>query len=301
MRLVADVGGTNTRIGLARDGKLLGESVRSFLNDDFASFTDVIAQYQRDASAVTLTDMAVAVAGPVGEGSARLTNRDWSFCTTDLSARYGNIPSLLLNDLGALGQAVPTFDQDSLHAIWGTDATNPQQALIVGVGTGFNVSPVLLRGGEPFCLNAELGHAALPVDIHHALANRISSAADEFMTVEHLFSGRGLSRAYALVTKDPMPPKHVLSADMGAAQIKFAEFYAELLAILTRNLLLSFLPEGGVYFAGGVARTLLTSPACDRFIQTYSAPMALADGLHAPVRVITDDAAALKGCARVVI
>ncbi len=307
MRLVADVGGTNARVGLARNGALLGDTVRSYRNDDFASFDDVLARFKQEIGPAPLTELAVAVAGPVGDGSARLTNRNWRFSEVDLSRAHGGIPAVLLNDLGALGQALPALSEEGLAPVWGRFSDRSQQgatgaasqALVIGIGTGFNVSPMVTRGGQSTCLNAEAGHVALPHDIHALLQGRIGARAAEFATVEHLFSGRGLAALHAALSGRAEDPRDILSGGDDANRAATQALFAETLALLCRNLLLAYLPTGGLAFAGSVARGLFASPARDGFINHYTAPMALEQVQHAPIAVIRDDAAALRGCAMV--
>ena len=62
--------------------------------------------------------------------------------------------------------------------------------------------------------------------------------------------------------------------------------------------MLAFLPTAGIFFAGGVARNLLATPARKRFFADFAKPFDLDQTLSAPVFSILDDAAALKGCAR---
>jgi glucokinase len=48
LALVADVGGTNTRVGLARDGTVAPDTVARFANANFADLPAVIAAYLAD-------------------------------------------------------------------------------------------------------------------------------------------------------------------------------------------------------------------------------------------------------------
>jgi glucokinase len=290
LRLAADVGGTNTRLGLAEGGVLLADSVQSFRNDGFSGFAEVMNQYLQGAAPGGVAEVAIAIAGPVTGTTARLTNRDWHFDAAALSQHLSGAQVHLLNDLAARGQASPHLGAECLDTVIGPagDAGGDGQRLVIGIGTGFNLSPVLHAGGQVQCLNVEYGHVSLPLDVAEHLRARIGDTG-AFRTVEHLFSGRGHAAVRGQFADD----------DQGAQAIQ--AFYAELLALLARNLVLAFLPAQGIYFAGAVARSLLTSPARQVFAEAFRQPFALNTGIEAPVYVILDDAAALKGCAAVTI
>ncbi|KIC34197.1 glucokinase [Leisingera sp. ANG-M7] len=286
LRLAADVGGTNTRLGLARDGVLLADTVQSFRNDAFGSFAEVMNLYLQTAAPGGVAEVAIAIAGPVTGTTARLTNRDWHFDAAALSRHLNGAQVHLLNDLAALGQACPQLGAECLDTVTApSDAPGKDgQRLVVGIGTGFNLSPVLHAGGQVQCLNVEYGHVSLPLDVAQHLRGHVPEA-EAFATVEHLFSGRGHAAVRAYFPEG------------GAGTPDFQAFYAHLLALLARNLMLAFLPAQGMYFAGAVARSILSSPARAVFAEHFRQPFALDARIAAPVHVILDDAAALKGCA----
>lgn len=279
-RLVADVGGTNTRLGLARGGAPDPATVRSYRNEGFGGFADLVERYLAETGAAVPDLLVAAVAGPVSDGRARLTNRDWSFDAAALSAQF-SAEVALLNDLGALGHAVAHLDDGQRRAVLRPETPpSGEQALVVGVGTGFNVCPVVTAGGRRVCLRAEYGHTHLPAPARDMLREALGPEADRFLSVEDIFSGRGFQAAKSLF-----------------AGARFEGFYAELLGVLAGDLMLAFLPTDGLYFAGGVARGLLTSGAAECFVHSFEVASSRKFGLSAPVWVITDDAAALTGCA----
>ncbi|NSY41640.1 glucokinase [Leisingera sp. ANG59] len=285
-RLAADVGGTNTRLGLARDGVLLADTVQSYRNDGCSGFAEVMDRYLQGAAPEGVAEVAIAIAGPVTGSTARLTNRDWDFDAAALSQHLNGAQVHLLNDLAALGQACPHLGAECLDKVIAPagDTGGDGQRLVAGIGTGFNLSPVLQAGGQVQCLNVEYGHVSLPLDVAEHLRSHVPEA-DAFATVENLFSGRGYAAVRAHFPED----------DTGAQN--FQAFYANLLALLARNLMLAFLPAQGVYFAGAVARSILASPARAVFAERFQQPFELDARITAPVHVILDDAAALKGCA----
>lgn len=285
-RLVADIGGTNSRLGLVSPGNATVASVKSYRNDDYSRFEEVLDAYIHEQSAPDIAELVIAVAGPVYAGRARLTNRDWPFHSASLAQGLGGCKVALLNDLAALGLASPHLDAASLAPVYvpAEGDSVSDQKLVVGVGTGFNVSPVLMREGAVQHLSVEYGHVGLPQELSHYLHECFEVTAKDFPTVEHVFSGRG----YA--TLSSLHKNRGLEGD-------FPSHYATLLAMLSRNLMLAYLPRGGLFFAGGVARNLLCSPAKDAFVKVFQRPFGLETVQPAPVFAILDDAAALRGCA----
>lgn len=69
--LVADIGGTNTRVALTRGTDLLSETVSRYRNAEFDSLTQVLEQFIADQGGVDPTAACVAVAGPVHNGTAK--------------------------------------------------------------------------------------------------------------------------------------------------------------------------------------------------------------------------------------
>ncbi len=280
-RLVADIGGTNARLAVARAGVVLPGSERRYANDGFAGFEDLAERYLSQIHPGPLSEIVVAVAGPVGPGTARLTNRGWTFDAEALSRRFVAPRVMLMNDLAALGQALDSLGEDGLMTICEGDATGGTQALVAGIGTGFNTSHVLYRGADARCTRAEFGHVSLPHPVATALHERFGDTAPDFATVEDCFSGRGFARVKAACGADVV------------------EFYGQLTGLLARELRLAFMPDAGLYFAGSVARAILTGGGAGAFARAFHAPTPVPLGAPPPVRMIMDDMAALKGCASV--
>ena len=297
--LVADVGGTNTRIGLSDAGAV--SHIHRYENDAHPSFDGVLADYLSHVGrGADLSAAVIAVAGPVTSRQAKLTNRDWTFDGMALVDVLPGQPKVrLINDLVALGHAVPHLsDAQRSTLLAGADQPLNAQSLVAGVGTGFNVC--LLRGGV--VMEAELGHASLPSSVATLLREALGSAAERFATNEAVLSGRGLSRIYQAMTGESLPGSKILAAADGqtcAAAREAVLLMARLLGCFTRELVFQYLPFGGIHFAGGAARGVLGSDARQEFVAAF-----LHDGpfreqvAQVPVHVILDDQAALIGAAR---
>ncbi len=299
-RLVADLGGTNCRLALVAEAGQSFGAAKTYRNEQFGSFSDLLTTYLAQEEPPQISEMVIAVAGPVSADVAKLTNRGWRISAQELSAQLNGARVHVLNDLSALGHALPMLrgpDLAQLHSL-GDAETHPQK-LVIGIGTGFNLSPLTVASNGVICLEAEYGHVALPLDLYRELAARLGEKAVEFRTVECCFSGRGFEALYAAVSPDSpaLPAAEIMARAQQPETSAFLDFYAQLLALLARNLLKGFMPRGGLYFAGTVARSLLCSPAKAAFVAEFSRPDPQFPDIKAPVFCILDDGAALKGCA----
>ncbi|MFC3630285.1 glucokinase [Paracoccus angustae] len=300
--LLGDVGGTNARLAIARNGSIDPQTVTRFRGDDHASFDDVVRQFLRQQDQPRIHAVCVAVAGPVSGGRARLTNRDWDF-DQDRLARLTDADHVrLINDLTALGYATPALGGDGVAVLRRAppDRARNGQALVVNLGTGFNVCAVRsLPGGAITAMEAEEGHTHLPANIHGRLLDAVGpDAARGFTSTEEAFAGRGLSRLHAALTGTPPVPGEQIdrASDAGepAAEATY-ELFTELVGLLCRELALRFMPLEGLFLAGSVARSI--ADRMDRFETGFLAePFMRHIPENTPVFMIRDDMAALQGC-----
>ena len=76
-----------------------------------------------------------------------------------------------MNDITALGYEVPVLSAPQLRRIDSGSANQSgvYQALVVGIGTGFDVSSVLQVGGKTLCPSVGAEHVSLPSSIGRML------------------------------------------------------------------------------------------------------------------------------------
>lgn len=300
--LLGDVGGTNARLAIARNGAIDGETVTRFRGDDYASFDDVVRQFLTEQDNPHISSVCVAVAGPVSGGKAQLTNRNWDF-SEDRLARLTDADQVrLINDLTALGYATPALRGDGLAVLREApeDRARNGQALVVGLGTGFNVCAVrVLPGGAITALEAEEGHTCLPANIYQRLVDLFGrDGAAAFFSTEETFAGRGLSRLHAARTNTAAVRSETIAeaAWQGDPEaVATYDMFAELVGLLCRELALRFMPLEGMFLAGSVGRSI-----ADRMEIFEAAFLAEAYMRHipenTPLFLIRDDMAALQGC-----
>lgn len=305
--LVADVGGTNTRVALAQGGVVDAASVTRFVNAEHASLTEVLAAYVAARGTPALAAAATAIAGPVEAGRGRLTNLDWDIDGPRIEAATGAAHGVVLNDLVAQGHALGHLPDAAFRPIRPGPVVPGAARLVIGIGTGFNAAPVHDTPDTRVVAPSECGHITLPTLTaeDRALADDIARDHDGFPGVEEVLSGRGLLNLYHRAGA----PVAARAADLAAAlaagdriAAAAADRFARTLGMVVGDLALIHLPFGGIHLIGGVARALAPRLADPVLGQPFR------DGLGSKGRfsdltrrfditLIEDDLAALTGMA----
>lgn len=306
--LVADIGGTNTRIGLAQDGALRPDSIRRFRNAEHSGLDRVLEIYGAEADLPALDGICVDIAGPVEAGAGRLTNLDWTLREDLLCTWSGARKAALINDLQAQGYGAGLVPADKLRRIApGAETPTTDTSLIVNVGTGFNAVVVHNGSDGKYVPPAEAGHGALPVESAADLRLCEMIRADHgFAAVEDVLSGRGLERVYRWLAQEAGQPDsrtaHAILAeadvDPDSLSAQATGVFARYLGRVSGDLALAHLPFGGIYLVGGLAVAL--APKLDglgftealrskgRFSKLVS---------RIAVHAVEDDYSALRGAA----
>ncbi|SFI87180.1 glucokinase [Celeribacter neptunius] len=308
LTLVADIGGTNTRVALADGVTLLPDTVRRYSNRKFPGLESVLRQYLEDEGGIDCKGACVAVAGPVRDGVGTMTNLDWTIDRDTLRRATRAEHVSILNDLQAQGHALGLVDPENIRSVIKAPEASPQAVkLVVGVGTGFNAAPVFETDRGRFVAPSECGHANLPIRNEHELALcQFVETAHGFPAVEDVLSGRGLERVYLFLgteegdayEKSAAEIMASVEADDDPRATETARLFVKILGTVVGNLSLVQLPFGGVYLVGGVARHIAP------YLDLFDFDVAFRDkGRFAgfmqnfAVSVIEDDYAALIGCA----
>ncbi|MEM9499576.1 MAG: glucokinase [Pseudomonadota bacterium] len=292
--LLVDLGGTHCRVGLGTRGRLVPGSVRKHSNAGFDHLETLLASYLSVYPA-HITSICAGVAGPVRNGSAQLTNHRWRVDGKALARSLGADRTLLINDLQAQACALDDLSGDAIAPLLsGTpDPTGPR--MVMCLGTGCNIAVAHRQGDRLFAPPSESGHTTLPDALEFRALYDHLRKAHPHLPVEAALSGAGLSRIHAVMTGKEQSPEAIIAA----APADTLGVFARLLGQVAGNLALSHMATGGVFLIGGLARAIaphlarlgLRAPFCDH--GPYTDLMA-----RIPLHVITDDTAALLGCAR---
>ncbi len=308
LSVVADIGGTNTRVALAEGRLVLPESIRRYRNSEFPGLESVLKRYIADEDGVDPKAACVAVAGPVRDGRATMTNLDWTMDKSTIARATGAETVAILNDLQAQGHALGFIDPANVRTIIPFPQASEQAAkLVIGVGTGFNAAPVFETDAGRYVTPSESGHVNLPVqtDAEMRLCRYVSTAHG-FPSVEDVLSGRGLERVYAWLGEEAEDPREAKASDImqSCAQgndnraTEAAKVFTRMMGTVAGNLSLIQLPFGGVYLVGGVARAFAPYLHDYGFADAFRNKGRFSGFMsNFGVAVVEDDYAALTGSA----
>ncbi|MGQ0567484.1 MAG: glucokinase [Gemmobacter sp.] len=318
LALVADIGGTNTRVALADGGVVRQDTIAKFPNRAFTGIDGVLARYMAEAGLASVAGASVAGAGPVQDGAVTMTNlfdengAAWIIDAPRVMRATGAGTVAVLNDLQAQGQALGHIADANLRPVVEGPRAARGTMLVVGLGTGVNAAPVHNTPWGRVVPPSECGHVTMPVRGAEGL--RLQGFIETLLAsrrepphagVEELLSGRGLGNLHAFAVAEacggPARDSAAVLAALAAGDPlaeHAARLYTYVLGQMLADQALIHLPYGGIYLIGGMSRAM--TPFFDRFGLTTAfredrrVPLLTRDFA---VAVVEDDFAALTGCA----
>jgi glucokinase len=301
-RIVADVGGTNSRFAISAGPGDLGE-VRIYQTSGEISFADALAAYVADIGAPAATswcrDVCIAAAGPVDAGSVRLTNAAWSISAREVSQILGGVPVSLVNDLEAVGFLLPHLQPADVSPIGGSaDDALFGNRVAVNVGTGFGAATAVRSARGQWAIAAgEAGHMSLPLASEEEMG-LLSLGA----TIEDFISGAGIGRLYAAHLQNTKSEiGHSADAIFAAvgqdpAAAQTAAMLSRLLGRITGDLVLATAAWDGAFLCGSVARAWLAVADIGAFRSAFESKGPMRDRMvRVPTFLINQREPALMG------
>ena len=165
--LVADIGGTNTRVGLSQNSKLMRQSIEKYPNANVKSLDEILIRYLSAQKLDTVSGVCVALAGPVRNDVAQMTNLSWEITKDSLARVTGAKTVGLLNDLQAQGYALDHLSDNQLLPVSGKRAVSSKDTkLVCGIGTGLMPARLFLLQMALWFLQLKRGTSAclLPIN-----------------------------------------------------------------------------------------------------------------------------------------
>lgn len=311
--LVADVGGTNARLGWVAGPGAPVSQVQVYRVADHASLADVVERYLAElpagGMARTPTRLAAAVATALDGDCVELTNGAWRFSRAETQRRLGLRSFQVLNDFEALALSLPRLTAAQLRPV-GTALPRPAGVLaVVGPGTGLGVAGVVQTAAGWMALPGEGGHATLAAgDDFEAEVLRHARREFAHVSAERLLSGIGLPvlhRAVAATlgqTASVLTPEEIVRRGLSPGEDPVCERtldqFCAFLGSFAGGVALTLGARGGLFIGGGIVPRLGERFFQSQFRARFEAKGRFQPYLAAiPTALITDTLAALSGAA----
>jgi glucokinase len=322
--LAGDIGGTKTLLSLYRwDGHSLEPRASArYPSAEWEDLAVMVNHFLASPPAEGVDHPAaacLAVAGPVRDGEARLTNLPWRL-NGDALAAACSIPRLeLVNDFVVLIHGLPHLQPHQLAPLRPGLPRREDPVLIVGAGTGLGVAMGIPSPGGLIPVATEAGHAGFAPrsqaewDLREWLRHDLGL---ERVSLERIVSGSGLGHVARWLLACHHPDgDHPLAAiasrwhgpeggdgraDLPAAvsvaaregdglALEALHLWVAAYGAAVGDLALDCLCRGGIWLAGGTAAKLLDELRSDRFIDAFLAKGRLRPALEPiPIQAAID-------------
>ena len=324
--LAADIGGTKTLVALFEERRheesppelVLVREAR-YRSDHYSDLATLLLSFLGDTP---VDGAGLAVAGPVVNQQAKLTNLPWSVDGATTATQL-KAPALLINDFAAAAWGIDSLSRDehvelqSGGELSRTEPDAPLAMAVIGPGTGLG-KVVIVRPRDQMVgrqvLSSEGGHAdfAPRNPFEDDLLAELRRQHGR-VSIERVVSGAGLVAMYRLAVQRGTPTQIQKDVDArgaaaigehahDAAAVEARRRFVSALGAEAGNFALQVLLPGGLWIAGGMAPKLRN--AMNDFDEIFLSAMCdkgRMRGLleNTRVRLITDARIGLRGAALV--
>jgi glucokinase len=303
--LLADIGATNARFAVSKNGSL--GSIVAVRVAEFPTFLAALHAFCREnASQQPIHRAVIAVAGPVKDGRAALTNASWVVDAEEVQSKFGPKTNLV-NDFVAVAYSIPALTaRGDVESIGSGSAELSAPIAVLGPGTGLGVACLIPSDDKPSVLASEGGHVTLPgtCEREDAIITQLRLRFGH-ASAERAVSGTGLENLFnAIAAIDRIEVRPLSAAEItenalaGKCELcrEALRTFCAFLGSFAGNVALTFRATGGVYIAGGISPRIVESIRSSEFRQRFEAKGRFTQYLRPiPSFVITHPAAAFLG------
>ncbi|MDB9303879.1 glucokinase [Nodularia spumigena CS-591/12] len=331
--LAGDIGGTKTILRLvdASDSlELQTICEETYRSGDFPDLVPLVQQFLSKANTPTPQKACFAIAGPVVDNTAKLTNLTWFLDTERLKQELGIDSMSLINDFAAVGYGIFGLSKKDLLTLQVGKHKLEAPIGVIGAGTGLGQGFLIKQGNYYQVFPSEGGHAdfAPRSELEFQLLKYLLDKHDiQRVSVERVVSGQGIVAIYQFLrdrkisSESPeiaqvvrtweqeagQPEKSVdpgAAIGMAALQgsdrlcVQTLQLFVDIYGAEAGNLALKLLPYGGLYIAGGIAPKIQTLLQNGSFLLNFSQKGRMRSILEdIPVHIILNPQVGLIGAA----
>ncbi|MCG9893587.1 MAG: glucokinase [Thermosynechococcaceae cyanobacterium MS004] len=323
--LAGDIGGTSTRLRLvafeeesytAPESGLLYE--QQYPSADAEHLNLIVKQFLQEANSPLPIAACFAIAGPVKNDTAQVTNLPWELDARQMEADLGIKTIRLINDFAGIGYGIPALQPADLVVLQDRPAVANATIAVLGAGTGLGEALLVWQKKRYEVLATEGGHTdyAPRTDLEIGLLQFLRSRHRR-VSVERVVSGQGIFAIYEYLrsipgaSPSPVVEAQILKEDPSAviAQqaladgdplcVQALDLFVANYGAEAGNLALKSLPYGGLYLAGGVGTKILPKLQNGLFLEHFLEKGRMRPILESlPVSLITNTNVGLIGAER---
>jgi glucokinase len=299
MRLLAgDVGGTKTLLRCVEaDGRTAREE--RYESASWKTFDDLLRAFFSDGDSGPIDAACFAVAGPVLNARAEVTNVGWVMEEAALAGAFGIGRVSLINDFYAVGLGVPLLGEADLLSLQKGERDRNAPIAILGAGTGLGEAMLVHYNGVHHVIPGEGGHADFsPQNEEQARLFLYLHAIHGHVSTERVVSGIGLVNIFTFLGGETATAAEIgLRANAGDALAARAfAIFVDAYGAEAGDLAIRTLARGGVYLAGGIAAKNIPWFTDGKFIEAFTRKGRFADVMKTmPVDLILEEKVGLIG------
>jgi len=273
--LAGDVGATKTKLAIfsSDDPHISAAQESTFPNVEYSSLDTLVQEFLSKVND-SIEFACFGVAGPIFQGSAKLTNLAWVIDEKELSASLKLASVRLLNDLQATAYYVPFLKPKEIETLNRGKPIYGGTIAVIAPGTGLGEAYLAWDGKRYHPHASEGGHGDF-APTNPSEIDLLSHLLSKFKHVsyERVCSGRGLYNIYKYYHEstqsrangcpaedkiseadDPTPP--IVDAALHKKSkcgicVKTLDMFISILGAEAGNLGLKFMATSGVYVGGG--------------------------------------------------
>lgn len=310
--LVGDIGGTSSRLALAKreaDGRTHLSEFRKYSNDNFSEFSDVLNTYLAGLKTPPRAALFAMAGPPKPDGSLELVNRDWPtvhHCALERAHHLDQV--ILANDFAAMARSVPEIPARDFISMLPGIPEESAPILVTGPGTGFGIGTLIrLQSGVFHVVTGEGGHAGYvartPLEVEIAARMRDIYG---YVCTEMIVSGGWLNRVCEVVCDIHGRPHEIVAPDDILTRAAAGEAFCVDLCQVRANGILEAAgnaalvngTKGGVVLTGSVAKGLVDWLGAPQAVERFRERGSHSDYMQdIPVRILASADAPLIGAA----
>jgi glucokinase len=300
--LAGDIGGTKTILRLAEtsasEARLKTIYEERYSSHDFVDLVPMVQQFLATAKTPVPEKACLAIAGPVVNDTAQLTNLTWMLDARNLEQKLGINKVTLINDFAAVGYGVLGLEAEDLSTLQAGEPKPRSPIAIIGAGTGLGHCFLVPQGDNYQVFSSEGGHvdfaprSELEFQLRQYLLEKHNIGR---VSVERVVSGPGIVSIYQFLRDRSLAPESPViaqtvraweqqedgndpAAAIAAAAVeksdrlceKTMQMFVEAYGAQTGNFALQLLPYSGLYIAGGIAPKILPLMQAGNFLQAFT-------------------------------